>query len=71
MERLRSEHGTAHEERDQAFREHDQAFQEHDNVQQKVGSLQTKLENTTAQKLEVESISAGLALDLTEVRWNL
>ena len=32
MERLCSEHGAAHEERDQAFREHDQACQEHDDT---------------------------------------
>ena len=38
-ERIYSEHGAAHEERDQAFREHDQACQERDNAQQKVGSL--------------------------------
>jgi len=39
VERLRSEHGAAHEERDQAFQERDQAYLEHDNVQQRVGSL--------------------------------
>ena len=32
-ERLRSKHGTAHEEHDQAFQEHDQACQERDDAQ--------------------------------------
>ena len=32
-ERLRSECGVAHEERDQAFREHDLAYRERDDVQ--------------------------------------
>jgi len=40
-------------------------------VQQKVGSLQAKLKNTMTQKLEAESISTRLAVDLTEVWRNL
>jgi len=39
VERLRMEHGVAHEDRDQALQECDQAYQEHDDAQQKVGSL--------------------------------
>jgi len=40
-------------------------------MQQKVGSLQAKLRTTMTQKLEAESVSAGLAMDLTEARRNL
>ena len=40
-------------------------------MQQRVGSLQAELDNTTAQKLEAESISVGLAVDLTKARRNL
>ncbi|XP_066347672.1 uncharacterized protein [Miscanthus floridulus] len=63
-ERHRSEHGAAREERDQAC-------QERNNAQQKVGSLQAKLGSTTTQKLEAESVSVGLAVDLAEARRNL
>ena len=38
-ERLRSKHGTARDECDQAFRERGQACQERDDAQQKVSSL--------------------------------
>ena len=69
--RLCSERGMAHEERDQAFRERDQACQERDDAQQKVGSLQAELESATTQKLKAESVSAGMAVDLAEVRRNL
>ena len=71
MERLCSEHGTAHEKHDQAFREHDQTCQERNDAQQKVSSLQAELGNVMTQKLEAESISVGLAMDLAEVRRNL
>ena len=40
-------------------------------MQQKVGSLQAELKSATTLKLEAESISAGLAVDLTKVRRNL
>ena len=40
-------------------------------MQQKVGSLQAKLGNMTTQKLEAESISVELAMDLAEARRNL
>jgi len=71
MERLCSEHGTAHEKHDQAFREHDQTCQERNDAQQKVSSLQAELGNVMTQKLEAESISVGLAVDLAEARRNL
>ena len=71
MERFCSERRVAHEERDQAFREHDQACQERDDAQQKVGSLHAKLGNAMTQKLEAESISVRLAMDLAEARRNL
>jgi len=70
-ERLCSKHGMAHEECDQAFREHDQAYQKCDNGQQKISSLQAELERETTRKLEAESISNRLAMDLAEVRRNL
>ena len=70
-ERLRSERGAAREERDQAFRERDQACQERDDTQQRVGSLQADLESATTRRLEAESVSAGLTVDLAEVRRNL
>ena len=40
-------------------------------MRQKVGSLQTELEREMTIKLEAESISIGLAMDLTDVRRNL
>ena len=40
-------------------------------MQQKVGSLQAKLGNVMTQKLEAESVSTGLAVDLAEARRNL
>ena len=71
IERLRSEHGMAHEEHNQALQDHDQACQERDDTQQKVGSLQADLESVMTQKLEAESISVVLVVDLAEVRRNI
>ena len=71
VERLCSERGVSREERDQALRACDQAYQERDNAQQKVGSLQAELRNAMTQKLEAESVSVGLAVDLAEARRNL
>ena len=60
VERLRSEHDTVCEERDQAVRERDEA-------RQVVSSLWTDLGTTVTQRLEAESISAGLGMKLVEV----
>ena len=59
--RLRLEHGTIHEERDQAIRERDKA-------RQGVSSLWADLGAAVAQRLEAESVSAGLGTELAEVR---
>ena len=67
MERLHSECGVAHEERDQALQEHGQTYQERDDAQQKVGSLQAELRNTMTQKLKAKSVSVGLATELAKV----
>jgi hypothetical protein len=50
MERLRSEHNTAHA--------------EHDAAQLQIGSLQSELERQRNQKLEAESVSTRLAVEL-------
>ena len=71
MERFHSEHGVAREERDQALQERDQACQERDDAQLKVGSLQAELGIAMTQKLEAESVSTGLAVDLAKARKNL
>ena len=60
-ERLRSEHSTAHEERDRAIRERDEARQE-------VESLRTELGTTVARRLEVEEAAVGLRADLADAR---
>ena len=59
--RLRSERGTAREERDQAVREREEAHQG-------VSSLQADLGATVAQRLEAESVSTRLGTKLAEVR---
>jgi len=71
LDRIRLEHGAAHEEHNQAFQERDQAYQECDDVQQKVGSLQAKLESVMTRKLDAESVSTRLAVHLAEERGNL
>ena len=60
-ERLRSEHSTACEERDQAIREHGEARQE-------AMALQADLGDTVVQRLEAEEVSTRLAMELAEVR---
>ena len=64
IERLRSERGMAHEERDQAIRERDEACQ-------RVSSLRADLGAVVARRLEAKSISVGLGTDLAEVRGTL
>jgi len=61
IERLCSEHGTAREERDQAVQERDEA-------RQGVSSFWADLGAMVAQRLEAESISAGLGMELPKVR---
>ncbi|XP_066323598.1 uncharacterized protein [Miscanthus floridulus] len=60
-ERLRSERGTAREDRDRAIRERDE---EHRLVE----SLRANLGATVNQRLDAESVSIGLVKELTEVR---
>jgi len=60
IERLRSERGTACE-------EHDQAIRECDKARQGVSSLRADLGATVTRRLEAESISAGLVMELAEV----
>ena len=60
IERLHSECGMAHEERDQVVRECDEARQE-------VSSLRADLGATVAQRLEAKSISIGLGTELAVV----
>ena len=64
IERLQSERGTVREERDQTVRERDE-------VRQVVNSLWADLGATVTQRLEAESISAGLGMELAEVRGTL
>ena len=51
----------AHEERDQTIREHNKAHQG-------VSSLQADLRAMVARRLEAESVSAGLGIELAEVQ---
>ena len=60
-ERLRSERSTAHEECDWAVRERNEACRE-------ARALWADLGDTLAQRLEAEEISAGLGMELAEVR---
>ena len=63
MERLRSEHGAAHEECDQAVRERNEA-------RQGVSSLRANLGTTVARRLEAESVSTELVTELAET-WGI
>ena len=60
-ERLRSEHSTARKERDRAVRERDEARRE-------ARALRADLGDTVARRLEAEEISAGLGMELAQVR---
>ena len=51
--------------------EHGAARKECDEAQQRIGSLQAELRTVTTQRLEAESVSAGLATELAEARRSL
>ena len=61
VERLCSKHGTVHEERDWAIRERGEARRE-------AMALRADLIDAVARRLEAEEVSAGLGMELAEVR---
>ena len=51
-----------------AHEEHDQAVREHDEARQGVNSLWAHLRAAVARRLEAESVSTGLGMELVEVQ---